>query len=264
MKISVIIPTYKPQSYLWECLNSLRNQTLLSDNIEVLLVLNGCCEPYQSQIKDYFLRYDMGNVRFFQTDELGVSNARNMALDNAKGKYITFIDDDDIMSNNYLLSLLEKADEEVLVVSDEKVFVDNISQCSNGYISKAFQRFKSRDSRSIFQKRSFLSSSCCKIIPKASIGNFRFNPHFKIGEDSLFMFSISKNIKEIRLADDAIYYRRCRPGSASRAKKTILFKLKTCLMQVREYCRIYFKSPFQYNFFLFLSRLAASAIHMVK
>lgn len=264
MKISVIIPTYKPQSYLWECLNSLRNQTLPPDNFEVLLVLNGCCEPYQSQIKDYLLRYDMDNVRFFQTDEPGVSNARNMALDNAKGKYITFIDDDDIMSSNYLLSLLEKVDEGVLVVSDEKVFVDNIFQCSDGYISKAFQRFKSRDSSSIFLKRSFLSSSCCKIIPKTLIGKFRFNLHFKIGEDSLFMFSISKDIKAIRLANDAVYYRRCRPGSASRSKKTMSFKLKIFFMQIMEYCRIYFRSPFKYNFLLFLSRLVASAIHMVK
>lgn len=241
MKISVIIPTYQPQIYLEECLDSLRNQTLSTDNFEILLVLNGCCEPYQSQIKNYLSRYDMGNVCFFQTDVPGVSNARNIALDNARGKYITFIDDDDIISGNYLLSLLEDSDEEVLVVSDEKVFVDSIFQCSNDYISEAFHRFKSHDRNSIYLKRSFLSSSCCKIIPKTMIGNFRFNTRFKIGEDSLFMFSISKNVKEIKLANDAVYYRRCRLGSASRSKKEISFKLKTCFMQVREYSRIYFR-----------------------
>lgn len=262
--ISVIIPTYKPQSYLWECLDSLRSQTLSCDKFEVLLVLNGCCEPYLSQIKDYLSKHAMDNAQVLQTDDPGVSNARNMALDNAKGEYITFIDDDDIISSNYLLSLLDKAGEKALVVSDERTFTDNISQYSRGYISKAFRKFKSCDKNSIYLKRSFLSSSCCKIIPKALIGASRFHTSFRIGEDSLFMFALSRDIKEIRLADDAVYYRRCRSGSASRTRKSMPAKLKLCLMQVGEYSRIYFKNPFRYNFFLFLSRVAASAIHVVR
>lgn len=264
MEISVIIPTYKPKSYLWECLDFLRNQTLSTDSFEVLIVLNGCCEPYQSQIKEYLSEYKMSNVRFFQTNVPGVSNARNWALDNAKGDFITFIDDDDIISANYLLSLLEKSSDKALVVSDERVFVDSISQCSKGYISKAYQKFKTNDANSIFLKRSFLSSSCCKLIPKNIISDFRFNTSFRIGEDSLFMFSISKDIKEIRLADDAIYYRRCRSGSASRSEKTISYKMKICFTQIIEYIRLYLRFPFQYNFFLFLSRLAASALHIIK
>ena len=53
MKISVIVPTYKPQAYLWECLNSLCLQTLSKEDFEVILVLNGCCEPYKTQIQQY-------------------------------------------------------------------------------------------------------------------------------------------------------------------------------------------------------------------
>ena len=53
MKISVIIPTYKPKEYLWECLDSLYNQTLSKQDFEVLLVLNGCDEPYKSNIRKY-------------------------------------------------------------------------------------------------------------------------------------------------------------------------------------------------------------------
>ncbi len=264
MKISVIIPTYKPQVYLWECLDSLRNQTLPSDKFEILLVLNGCNEPYLSGIKDYILKYSVENIHLFQTDEPGVSNARNLALDRAIGRYITFIDDDDIVSSNYLLSLLEKVDRKALVVSDERIFVENISQCSMGYISKTFRKFKFHDKSNIYFKRSFLSSSCCKIIPKVLIGTSRFNTAFKIGEDSLFMFSISKDIKEIRLADDAIYYRRCRSGSASRVKRTKISQIKTCLMQITEYSCIYMRNPFRYNFFLFLSRIIASAIHVIR
>lgn len=110
MKISVIIPTYKPQDYLWECLNSLVAQTFPKEDFEVILVLNGCCEPWKSNIQQYIDDRMQGmNVNYIQTDEGGVSNARNIALDCAKGDYVTFIDDDDFISPTYLEELYEKA-----------------------------------------------------------------------------------------------------------------------------------------------------------
>ena len=102
MKISVIIPTYKPGAYIWECLDSLRNQTLPKEDFELILVLNGCKDPYYSQIQEYIDKNLIGNnVNFIQTDTGGVSNARNIALDVAKGEYITFIDDDDYISASF-------------------------------------------------------------------------------------------------------------------------------------------------------------------
>ena len=52
MKISVIVPTYKPQAYLWKCLDSIYNQTFPKKDYELLLVLNGCNEPYHTQITE--------------------------------------------------------------------------------------------------------------------------------------------------------------------------------------------------------------------
>ena len=106
MKVSVIIPTYKPQAYIWECLDSIKNQTFPKEDFEVILVLNGCNEPYYSQIKEYIDNNLVDyNVNFIQTDQGGVSNARNIALDAAKGEYVTFIDDDDYISPKYLEEL---------------------------------------------------------------------------------------------------------------------------------------------------------------
>lgn len=85
MKISIIVPTYKPQAYLWECLDSIYNQTFPKSEYELVLVLNGCCEPYNTQIKEWLSKHPDLQVQYFQTDEAGVSNARNMALDVARG-----------------------------------------------------------------------------------------------------------------------------------------------------------------------------------
>ena len=53
VKLSVIIPTYRPKDYIWECLGSIARQTLSPDMFEVIIVLNGCNEPYRSQIQAF-------------------------------------------------------------------------------------------------------------------------------------------------------------------------------------------------------------------
>lgn len=77
MQISVIIPSYKPKEYLWECLDSLCKQTMDKRQFEILLILNGCCEPFKSQIEKYITEYmqDM-NVRFIQTNQGGEQCAK--------------------------------------------------------------------------------------------------------------------------------------------------------------------------------------------
>ena len=55
MKISVIIPTYKPKEYIWECLDSLKSQTFDKKEFEIILILNGCKEPYYSEIDKYIM-----------------------------------------------------------------------------------------------------------------------------------------------------------------------------------------------------------------
>ena len=104
MKISIIIPTYKPQSYLWECLSSLSNQTFPKEDYEILLVLNGCENPYKLEIESFISKRSSNvNIQLIHTLDAGVSNARNIALSYVKGEYVTFIDDDDFVSPLFLL-----------------------------------------------------------------------------------------------------------------------------------------------------------------
>ena len=99
MRISVIIPSYRPEEYLYECLEAIINQTLNQNEFETLVVLNGCKEPYFEQIQKY-INVHSSNIRLIQTDVPGVSNARNIGIEAAKGEYLTFVDD--IVSPVYL------------------------------------------------------------------------------------------------------------------------------------------------------------------
>ena len=129
MDISVIIPTYKPQDYIWTCLDSLVNQTLSYDHFEVIIILNGCSEPWKSQIEDYIAsNMSAMNVTFIQTDIPGVSNARNLGLDAIKGDYVFFIDDDDYMLGE---SISFKGSQEVYLVPAKYLGKNYEHQLSN-------------------------------------------------------------------------------------------------------------------------------------
>lgn len=259
MDISVIIPSYAPQEYLWECLDSLFNQTLDKARFEVILVLNGCNEPYRESILEWKSQHSPLNIKFFQTDEKGVSNARNIGLDNASGDFICFIDDDDYVSPEYLESLFNNASDSCVAISDVIGFDDN-----TGIPIKDFKPHKKH--KELYGKainlnngRIFFRVGYIKLIPRQVIGARRFNKNFYLGEDSVFMFLISDRISSIKLApSNAIYYRRIRPDSVFFKKRSFKQEFTERLKIIREYNHIYFSSPKTYKLSFYITRILAS------
>lgn len=260
MEISVIVPSYKPGEYLWECLDSLKQQTLNSAAFEVIIVLNGCCEPWKSQISDYIKANNLTNFRLLQTNEGGVSNARNIGIDNAKGEYITFIDDDDYVSHHYLEGLLDSADDKSVVLSDSCAFYDDETKqkIQDYHPHVVYQRYKNLSNCSLFLSRAIFNGPCMKLLSKSIIQDIRFDASLSVGEDSLFMFAISKNVSRIRFADDsAIYYRRYRKNSAITTTRPISFWIKNSFRIQCRFFRVWLQNPFRYNFPFFCTRLIA-------
>lgn len=262
MKISVIIPTYKPQDYLWECLESLVAQTFPKEDFEVILVLNGCTEPYKSVIETYIADKMKGmNVNLIHTEVGGVSNARNLALDQVKGEFVTFIDDDDFVSPDYLRLLYEKADSETISICYPYAFEDGDADRQLSYsMTNVYEEMHSKSRISISSKvRKFFSGPWMKLIPMSFIQDRRFDVRFKNGEDSLFMFLISDRFKKYAFTNKkAVYYRRYREGSAVMRKRKRTELIKTGLHQIYLYCVYFSKSPFKYNWNFFFTRLLAS------
>jgi glycosyltransferase involved in cell wall biosynthesis len=86
--VSVIVPVYKVEQYLHKCLDSIFNQTFTG--FELLLINDGSPDT-SGQICDEYAQKD-SRVRVFHKENGGVSSVRNLGLDNAKGKWVTFID----------------------------------------------------------------------------------------------------------------------------------------------------------------------------
>ncbi|MBQ0025549.1 MAG: glycosyltransferase family 2 protein [Bacteroidales bacterium] len=257
MKISVIIPSFKPQSYLFACLDSICKQTFPLENFEVIIVLNGCCEPYDSNIKKYLLQHPYVQWRYLQTDTAGVSNARNIALDAAIGKSVAFIDDDDYVSPAYLEELFKASnDGESVSLSYPYAFVDGTDIQQAYILTKSFDKYHHTDGIRPLKVRQFFNGPCMKLIPMKFIRERRFDIRFTKGEDSLFMFLISDRIKQCRFTSkNAIYYRRRRDGSAYFSRRKFHGAAMDAARRIYTYCRYYFHNPSGYDFLFFISRI---------
>ena len=256
--ISVIIPTYTPKEYLWECLDCLEQQTLNKDSYEVLIVLNGTKEPYYSLIKERIKNYSY-SIDLLYSNVNGVSRARNIGIEKAQGKYVSFIDDDDFISPCYLQALLKDVTPEGITEANVIAFNDSSKAETYHYLSTAYKSYKPEERHHIVKNRSFLSSSCCKLIPRSIMGSHRFKENITHGEDSFFMFQLSCKIKTVNIAaSDAKYYVRVRNTSASRNAKMRRKKKKMELRLLVLYTRTYISHPLAYNGILYLTRIAAT------
>ena len=264
MEISVIIPTFKPQEYLWECLDSLKEQSLSKEKFEVIIILNGDKDPYFSKIEEYRrLNSSSLNIRLMHTDICGVSNARNIGLDNAEGRFIVFIDDDDKISRSYLEDLYNRADDETIVISNTYDFKDPESLI-DVRATQLHATLSQKGRSSLKDSRRFFFTVWMKMIPSAVIGGRRFDTSFTIGEDSIFMFRISDRIRSTDFtSSEAIYYHRLREDSAmgSQAGKGRWKRIWNDIRIIASYTRIYLLGIRRYSLHFYLTRVRG-AIHI--
>ena len=123
-KISVIVPVYNTAAYLPKCLDSILNQTFRDFE---LLVVNDGSKDNSQQIIDQYVKKDSRVVSIFKENG-GLSDARNVGINQAKGEYIAFIDSDDYIDSKMfeeMITLAEKHQSEI-------VFCDLVKVDENG------------------------------------------------------------------------------------------------------------------------------------
>lgn len=236
-----------------ECLASLCRQTY--SDFEVVLVLNGSNENSRQQVAQ--LMDDFGRkmrMQLVETPVAGVSNARNLGIEAAHGKWLYFLDDDDYLSPTALETMARTPYEAHTIVCCNVVCVDDEGKESIDYLGESYRK-NAQQQATLLSARSHFSTSCCKLIPREVVDDIRFNTRFTMGEDSLFMAAIAHRVRNIIFTEaDAIYYRRLRQGSASRSAAT---KNKTAL--VKAYTKIWMQHPMRQPLFM-LTRIAATML----
>ena len=127
--VSVIIPIYKVEEFIHECVESVLSQTY--KDFEILLVDDGSTDSC-GEICDDFSKSD-NRIKVIHKQNGGLSDARNVGLSLARAEYIYFLDSDDWIENNLLECVLEKMEKgyDMVVFNYYTVFPDFISKKTN-------------------------------------------------------------------------------------------------------------------------------------
>ena len=114
--VSVIVPVYKVEKYLRECIDSIISQTYR--NLEIILVDDGSPDNC-GQICEEYAKRD-SRITVYHKENGGLSDARNYGIARSHGEFLTFVDSDDVIKVNFvetLLGLIHKYDADIATSS---------------------------------------------------------------------------------------------------------------------------------------------------
>ena len=202
-KISVIVPVYNVEQYLCRCIDSILAQSF--PDFELLLIDDGS-KDHSGEICDEYAQKDE-RVRVFHKENGGVSSARNLGLDNAKGEWISFVDADDWVEEDYLKNLQNTDEKEIDLV---ECGYYNVSK--NGEI-EVLPTFKDKDAK-LYLKKLFSYAPFyegylwVKLFKRSIIGkeNLRFDINLHYNEDRVFIAKYLNFCKNIKTLPRCLYH----------------------------------------------------------
>lgn len=214
-KISIIVPVYKVEKYLSQCIESILSQTYT--NFELLLIDDGSPD-FSGRICDEYARKD-SRVHVYHKMNSGVSDTRNVGLEKAQGEWILFVDSDDWLSSLCLETCVNAMmDSQLDLLQFGYQQVDD-----NGQILFESKDFILKSPVSAYIKeRKMLVTPWGNVFKRSIIVEFniRFNPKIKLGEDQLFVFEYIAHCKFCQRISNSLYFYRLNVNSASKNPKS--------------------------------------------
>ena len=233
--ITVIVPVYKVERYLPRCIESILRQTYT--NFELILVDDGT--PDRSGIIcDRYAEKD-SRIRVIHKENGGVSTARNAGIDAAKGEWITFIDSDDWVLENYLMVLTEKIGDyeyDLVVGAKENRGINVMPQGTPPKTINTMQNNDINDLK-VFDGVEYMGPwmklFSVKILRENDI---RFIQGIAMGEDAIFVAEYLRWCKKIYMSGEVIYrYNTLNYSSISRKAPYFEDRKLWDLRYLREY-----------------------------
>lgn len=198
--VSIIVPIYNVEKYLDRCINSLVNQTY--KNIEIILVDDGSPDK-SGEICDMWSAKD-SRIKVIHKNNGGVADARNVGIEEANGKYISFVDSDDYVHVKFIEILYK------LCVENDS----DIAMCGN-YITSKDEDWKNEITDYTIRKINCRDALENREIPYCVPWNKLYKseilkkikyPKGKIHEDVAVIYEILYFSKSMTITDAKLYY----------------------------------------------------------
>ncbi len=221
-KISVIVPVYNVEAYLERCVESILQQTYA--HFELILINDGSTDS-SGQICDH-LASQYENIKVHHIENAGVSNARNMGIQLATGSWVTFIDSDDFVTQDYLATLAS-AVEGVNV----GFVIAPLHHIKNGIVTdlpphsgktELWSTEETMKELLMTTRTSFFPVA--KLFKRDLLADEKFNTNYHLAEDALFLTELLLKTRcSCVFIDKPVYYYDHREGSATTSVNQYVF-----------------------------------------
>ncbi len=200
-RISVILPVYNLQNYLATILDNLifHQFANVEESLWEIIIINDGSTDSTQDIAEWYHKKHPKSIISFETAHQGVSKARNLGIANATGKYIYFIDGDDLLTDNALPRLLDIADKYAADILHFG-FTDIVTEDYNKYINNLPLITIDASVCQTVDANEFMSATQCMTTPSCQwsvwqklfrkgfivSNNLEFPLNVPIGEDAIF------------------------------------------------------------------------------
>ena len=218
--VSIIIPAYNVENYIFRGIESCINQTY--KDIEIIIIDDGSSDNTQNIIKEYAQKDS--RIKYLFQENKGVSAARNTGLDISKGDYVIFLDSDDWLELNtveYLLNKKKEYKDYFITTNFKTIYLENEKIKIEKEIEEVLELLSSKKISSTFISTKYrVKSSCYKLFSKEILdaNKIRFKENIYHGEDGLFVFEYLLHVENVLYTTKQLWNILERPNSASRGK----------------------------------------------
>lgn len=220
VELSIIIPVYKTEKYIRECVDSVLREA--PENSEIILVDDGSPDNSPKICDEYALKNK--RVKVIHKENGGLSDARNVGISVAEGKKIFFIDSDDFVPNGYFSKML--AYDSDLIIGNYSAFFEDGTPNITGYVHlEKYNEVSDYLKDFHYYFATLFNFAWGKIYRKDIIidNELRFSKNVSMVEDVLFNIEYYKHCKTIQIVSDAMLCYRQLQGSLSRVYSPKVF-----------------------------------------
>lgn len=202
--ISIIVPVYNSENYIKKCLESLLEQK--ESNYEIIVIDDGSTDKSKSVCAELQKKSD--KIKLYSQDNSGVSNARNYGVSQANGDYVMFVDSDDWIEPDLLISAeeyIKKCNPDVIVYGIKYIDGGKCSYDSSTTKVECFEQNQVKEYIVDLYHTGAIASSVNKIYKRTIVKNVQFDEKLKYGEDLKFNMCVFENVKSIVNMPKAFY-----------------------------------------------------------
>ena len=215
---SVIISIYNTGRYLDDSISSILNQTIDLKNIQIILINDGSTDESEKICLKYKENYSE-NILYIRIEHSGVSKARNIGIEFAKGKFINFLDSDDRWDNEafkYALNFFN-VHKNINIIGCRILLFETTEKA----FSLDYQYYRTRIVNLTKEYNIIHQSVSSSFFRYSLIKNAKFPEGIFTGEDVIFIYNILLLNPLLGLIKESIYYYRIRSDSTSTVQNQI-------------------------------------------